>query len=198
MKCTGLKRMLTCLLAAAMVVSYCPMALAEDGNSGAEGNSGGATPSTTTPSAVDTQQPEETEQPQLFNLNSGAGKSLQTGTEDTVQAYAWIPFYAETTHTLANACLLYTSCSGVVDLYPAVTGLPAPGFYQGEIFYCGAGRIHVQLTNLNTPEHRTYKILCVDGGWSDWVSLYDTATITVSDTAPTTVLGNDMIVMVPR
>ena len=109
MKCTGLKRMLTCLLAAAMVVSYCPMALAEDGNSGAEGNSGGATPSTTTPSAVETQQPEETEQPQLFNLNSGAGKSLQTGTEDTVQAYAWIPFYAETTHTLANAKEFFVS-----------------------------------------------------------------------------------------
>ena len=97
-----------------------------------------------------------------------------------------------------KAKILELGCSGVVDIYPAVTGLPAPGFYQEEIFYCGAGRIHVQLTNLNTPEHRTYKILCVDGGWSDWVSLYDTATITVSDTAPTTVLGNDMIVMVPR
>ena len=95
--------------------------------------------------------------------------------------------------------LLDKKQSGVFEATPAVTGTPeAEKYYQGEVYYINDNRIHVQLISLNTVEHQTYKAMCIDGTWTDWALTYDAHSMSTAAAAPTTVLGNDMIVMVPR
>ena len=94
--------------------------------------------------------------------------------------------------------ILELASSGTFDVSPDVTGTPDAKYYQGEVFYVGAGRIHVQLTSLNTVEHQTYKAMYIDGMWTDWALVYDAQSMSVAAAAPTTTLADDMIVMVPR